>query len=72
MQAPHVFAQRLIPQDVFSAFIGFVPGGTLRGYTLIMEQVLEKGIMFGGCFDGRLKWASRRGALTMVGCTYLD
>ena len=28
IQAPHVFAEKLIPQDFFPACIGFVPGGT--------------------------------------------
>ena len=28
IQAPHVFAQKLIPQEFFPACIGFVPGGT--------------------------------------------
>ena len=28
IQAPHAFAQKLIPQDFFPACIGFVPGGT--------------------------------------------
>ena len=27
IQAPHVFAQKLIPQEFFPACIGFVPGG---------------------------------------------
>ena len=27
IQAPHVFAQKLVPQDFFPACIGFVPGG---------------------------------------------
>ena len=27
MQAPHVFAPKLIPQESFPACIGFVPGG---------------------------------------------
>ena len=27
IQAPHVFAQKLIPQDIFPACIGLVPGG---------------------------------------------
>ena len=27
IQAPHAFAQKLIPQDFFPACIGFVPGG---------------------------------------------
>ena len=30
IQAPHVFAQNLIPQEVFPACIGFVPGGKCR------------------------------------------
>ena len=29
IQAPHVFVQKLIPQDFFPACIGFVPGGNL-------------------------------------------
>ena len=29
IQAPHVFAQKLIPQDFFPACIGFVPGDTV-------------------------------------------
>ena len=29
IQAPHVFAQKLIPQEIFPACIGFVPGGIL-------------------------------------------
>ena len=28
IQAPHVFTQKLIPQELFPACIGFVPGGT--------------------------------------------
>ena len=28
IQAPHVFVQKLIPQEIFPACIGFVPGGT--------------------------------------------
>ena len=28
IQAPHVFAEKLIPQEFFPACIGFVPGGT--------------------------------------------
>ena len=31
IQAPHVFAQKLIPQEFFPACIGFVPGGRFRG-----------------------------------------
>ena len=31
IQAPHVFVQKLIPQEFFSACIGFVPGGILLG-----------------------------------------
>ena len=27
IQAPHVFAQKLIPQEFYPACIGFVPGG---------------------------------------------
>ena len=27
IQAPHVFARKLIPQEIFPACIGFVPGG---------------------------------------------
>ena len=30
IQAPHVFAQKLIPQESIPACIGFVPGGILR------------------------------------------
>ena len=30
IQAPHVFAQKLIPQELFPACIGFVPGGNLK------------------------------------------
>ena len=29
-QAPHVFAKKLIPQEIFPACIGFVPGGTVK------------------------------------------
>ena len=29
IQAPHVFTQKLLPQEKFPACIGFVPGGTL-------------------------------------------
>ena len=29
IQAPHVFAEKLIPQEIFPACIGFVPGGNL-------------------------------------------
>ena len=27
IQAPHVFAQKLIPKEIYPACIGFVPGG---------------------------------------------
>ena len=27
IQAPHVFSQKLVPQDLFPACIGFLPGG---------------------------------------------
>ena len=30
IQAPHVFAPKLTPQEIFPACIGFVPGGTVR------------------------------------------
>ena len=30
IQAPYVFAQKLIPQDFFPACIGFVPGGNVQ------------------------------------------
>ena len=30
IQAPHVFAQKLIPQEFFPACIGFVPGGNRK------------------------------------------
>ena len=29
IQAPHVFAQQVVPQEIFPACIGFVPGGIL-------------------------------------------
>ena len=29
IQAPHVFAEKLIPQEFFPACIGFVPGGII-------------------------------------------
>ena len=32
IQAPHVFAQKLIPQEFFPACIGFVPGGTVKHF----------------------------------------
>ena len=34
IQAPHVFAEKLIPQDFFPACIGFVPGGKQRSSTV--------------------------------------
>ena len=30
IQAPHVFAEKLIPQEIFPACIGFVPGGKCK------------------------------------------
>ena len=29
MKAPHVFAQKVIPQEMFPSCIGFVPGGNV-------------------------------------------
>ena len=34
IQAPHVFAEKLIPQEFFPACIGFVPGGVLYHFSL--------------------------------------
>ena len=31
MQAPHAFAKKLIPQEIYPACIGFVPGGISWG-----------------------------------------
>ena len=32
IQAPHAFTQKLIPQEIFPACIGFVPGGILQRF----------------------------------------
>ena len=51
MQAPHVFAQKLIPQEYFPACIGFVPGGiTNPGTTPITILAVDSdhGLSFGG------------------------
>ena len=39
IQAPHVFAQKLIPRDFFPACIGFVPGGTRTLFSLHCDVV---------------------------------
>ena len=36
IQAPHVFAQKLVPPEYFPACIGFVPGGT--PFTYLLEK----------------------------------
>ena len=36
IQAPHVFAEKLIPQDFFPACIGFVPGGNSLYFVLFV------------------------------------
>ena len=40
IQAPHVFAQKLIPQEFFPACIGFVPGGIpiAAKFSLVMAR----------------------------------
>ena len=45
MQAPHVFAQKLIPQEFFPACIGFVPGG--KEARLLKFHFSEAIIVFG-------------------------
>ena len=42
IQAPHVFTQKLIPQEFFPACIGFVPGGTERIVFLVGLRPLGK------------------------------
>ena len=39
IRAPHVLEQKLIPQEFFPAYIGFVPGGTLVNRGLKRHQV---------------------------------
>ena len=39
IQAPHVFAEKLIPQEFFPACIGFVPGGIVWIHIFILLNV---------------------------------
>ena len=39
IQAPHAFAQKLIPQDFFPACIGFVPGGIVNAFQDASEDI---------------------------------
>ena len=41
IQAPHVFAQKLIPQEFFPACTGFVPGGTFACEKVIWGAIFR-------------------------------
>ena len=78
IQAPHVFAQKLIPQDFFPACIGFVPGGNrekgfeTRNFKLCNVIILAP-IVLALNFPGRPpsvsanpKWRSVRKSLSAI------
>ena len=59
IQAPHVFSEKLIPQEFFPACIGFVPGGKWLG-VLSQPFVLQVVLGVGGVFpmnDPQNIWA---------------
>ena len=42
IQAPHVFMQKLIPQEFIPACIGFVPGGNVKNLCSVETQILPE------------------------------